>query len=1163
MFNRKYFIVLLIALYTAFACSSLLNASDDSIAYWKLNEGTGTTVSDKSSNSNDGTIYGAVWIENELDFDGVDDYVSIPDDNSLDVTDEITILVWVKPYSFTDNSYGGIIHKGYSGDPAQATAYGLCVNYSTDQPRFFLSTADGYGQSLIGNSSLLIDKWQHIAVTYKSGDARIYRNGFLDASTTSITGAISTSTNSLTIGKRSSFYFDGQMGEMAIYDKVLTEQEIKEYCEQGGHWSMNEGSGTVSADESSNINSGTIYGASWVTGDTERGTVLDLDGVDDYVNIPDSSGLDASDEITILAWVKPHSFVNSSYEGIVHKRYYGDLAQKTSYGLCVNYSTAHPRFFLSTDDGYGKSLTANTPLVSNQWQHIAVTYKSGDARIYRNGSPDGSTTSITGTISTSSDPVTIGKRHSFYFDGEIDEIVIYKRVLTEYEIKEAYSQVGCWSMDKGSGTTISDKSLSMNDGTITGATWVSDDSERGTVLEFDGVADYVSIPDSPSLDARDELTILAWVKPYSFNNSSYEGIVHKSYSGDPAQKTSYGLCVNYNNARPRFFLSTDNAYGQSLTANTSLVSYQWQHIAVTYKSGDARIYRNGSSDGSTTSITGTISTSSDPVTIGKRHSFYFNGEIDEVRIYSKVLSADEIECIYDNYYASVYIVSPISDNKILPDSFISEGLISDEISIRACPGEYYPASFAVKAHKDIDDMTVTAGNLISGTNSISSSNINIRVVKCWYQWPGKYLTPELLLKDDSLVKIENGENYLYVDNEYVLISDPDGIPDIPAVPTIADFPVQDSATLQVVDIAKGNNKQFWITVNVPDTAVAGNYEGTITLANTNGTIRELTLKLEVLPITLLEPDVVYSIYHSSKLKDNSADGTITRNDKNSTQYAAELANLFSHGVTNPNVYGGHDDLGDALTMRNNAGMGSQPLYYLGLQFQYYTDMNVLKAAVTSTITTVTSYGVTDLYCYGPDEQPLDTTLNRNRMTAVHDAGGKVFNAQRAEYADDVDDILDLAIVSSMDSTLAASYHSSSNKIGAYANPQAGLERPDTYRRNYGLLVWQKDYDVVMDWAYQGGHNHIWNDFDHSTYRDECFTYPTIDGVIDTIEWEGFRAGVDDMRYLATLSDLADNAGTEGQAARDWLDDLKNMDLAGVDLDKIRSKMIKFILELND
>ena len=43
-----------------------------------------------------------------------------------------------------------------------------------------------------------------------------------------------------------------------------------------------------------------------------------------------------------------------------------------------------------------------------------------------------------------------------------------------------------------------------------------------------------------------------------------------------------------------------------------------------------------------------------------------------------------------------------------------------------------------------------------------------------------------------------------------------------------------------------------------------------------------------------------------------------------------------------------------------------------------------------------------------------------------------------------------------------------------------------------------------------------NDFDHERFRDHVFAYPTSAGVIDTIQWEGFREAVDDVRYLATL-----------------------------------------------
>ena len=74
-------------------------------------------------------------------------------------------------------------------------------------------------------------------------------------------------------------------------------------------------------------------------------------------------------------------------------------------------------------------------------------------------------------------------------------------------------------------------------------------------------------------------------------------------------------------------------------------------------------------------------------------------------------------------------------------------------------------------------------------------------------------------------------------------------------------------------------------------------------------------------------------------------------------------------------------------------------------------------------------------------------------------------------------------------------------------------------------------------------------------------YPTVDGVIDTLQWEGYREGVDDTRYLATLLDAIDKVepskGKDADAARKWLD---RLDING-DLDAIRVQMIDWILKL--
>jgi len=146
---------------------------------------------------------------------------------------------------------------------------------------------------------------------------------------------------------------------------------------------------------------------------------------------------------------------------------------------------------------------------------------------------------------------------------------------------------------------------------------------------------------------------------------------------------------------------------------------------------------------------------------------------------------------------------------------------------------------------------------------------------------------------------------------------------------------------------------------------------------------------------------------------------------------------------------------------------------------------------------------------------------------------------------------------------AKKWHSVGSIILSYANPQVGVEEPETYRRNYGLALWKAGFDGAMDYAYQHAFTHIWNDFDNRRYRDHVFAYPTIDGVIGTLAWEGFREAVDDVRYLATLQAAIERAERDGrhaktvQYAKQWLKELD----PGRDLDRVRSEMIELILAL--
>ena len=149
-----------------------------------------------------------------------------------------------------------------------------------------------------------------------------------------------------------------------------------------------------------------------------------------------------------------------------------------------------------------------------------------------------------------------------------------------------------------------------------------------------------------------------------------------------------------------------------------------------------------------------------------------------------------------NTTLDIYEVKPITNKRILPDSNSIPGQISDTISIVAAPGEYEPISFAIHAKADIESLTLQITDLKTNKGqTIPASAIDAKVIKCWYQDTGngykektpaelynpidrsgvKVLLPELLLNDDSLIKIEGEHNYMRIKGKYVCISKPEGI----------------------------------------------------------------------------------------------------------------------------------------------------------------------------------------------------------------------------------------------------------------------------------------------------------------------------------------------------------------------------------------------------
>lgn len=533
----------------------------------------------------------------------------------------------------------------------------------------------------------------------------------------------------------------------------------------------------------------------------------------------------------------------------------------------------------------------------------------------------------------------------------------------------------------------------------------------------------------------------------------------------------------------------------------------------------------------------------------------------------------------------VYVVPAITDNRILPTSAISSGYLSNQIFLSGCPGQYVPASFVVRAVDEDILSLLPVPSTLTGPGVIPIDNVDIRWVKCWLQAPQSYparysgikiagaktkvLTPELLLKDDSLVKVEDNENYVKLETGvYEWVSEFQDLTE-DVYKKVEEFPVKDSSTLQATDIPAGTNKQVWITLKVPNNIQPGTYSGIIDLTIPGGSVGQVNLQLEVCNIELLESMLTYSIYYSGRWYYRGGPNGTIGNLRTPAQIKVELANMRDHGVLYPGSYqsweSGSERLGTVLSLFNELGMPVNPFYWHQI-FATNTpqDYEALRSRLQQAKDFFAAYGVEDLYTYLPDEQEVGEETRR-QVAIAHEVGTKCFVALGKDKARRAVDVLDLACAAyDPDATLAALYHSHGHKIFSYANPQVGCEIPETYRRNFGLLLWQRDYDGAMDYNYMRQMGFVWNDFDHVGYKDYVFAYPTMNGVVDTLEWEGFREGVTDVRYLTTLLNAIETAkgqGIDTSEAESYLSGLKAANLSALNLDVVRWDMIEHILYL--
>lgn len=562
-----------------------------------------------------------------------------------------SFVAWVK--TSTPDPDTTVLSKHWSGITA---GYFMGVNssntYGADTKAWFYNLSPE--RSPTSTTSVNDDKWHQIVGVRGGGEVKLYVDGLLEGSQPDqglgdpylvppfLVGGYFNGSNPVST-------YTGLIDDIQVYNHMLSPEEVQWlYDHPGRVFCTPAPSGMVSwwgGDNNSldiiGTNHGTpVNGATYAPGLV--GQAFSFDGIDDYINVPSLTGQNFPASFSIDAGVKIFSYPLST------ERVMAGMAGGYQLNLLP---TGQLKFGFS-----GNMVISENPIPIGTFVHVAGTVdgNGGAVNIYINGALDKTGTTIPGANSNFFQIGGFGDYSGTFFQGLIDELEIYNRVLSAEEITAIYNAGGgkcrpCTPPPSGmvswwKGENNANDSMGGNNGTTVGDTaFVA--GKVGQAFSFDGAGDYVTIPDHPSLNPTAAITVDAWI--FSNNTSYAPPIVKKT---DDA--SGYALELSQDSSQVLFWvnLGSGGSGGWFSSPAGGLTRGIWTHVAGVYDGTSVSLYMNGQLIGSTPAPGAILPSTNNPLNIGwdsSQPTRFFSGLIDEVEIFNRALTAQEIAAIYN------------------------------------------------------------------------------------------------------------------------------------------------------------------------------------------------------------------------------------------------------------------------------------------------------------------------------------------------------------------------------------------------------------------------------------------------------------------------------------------------------------------------------------
>ncbi len=641
------------------------------VAYYPFNG----DAADQSGNGHDGTVLGGLTYETNgivggaAVFNGSNAKIQVPHADDLNLDGPFSIACWVKSDGTSPAS--GLLAKIQSSSPRNG--YILAANLTAISADIKMNINKNWPAvkgTAASTNSVLDSNWHHITATYDEENLTLYLDGQMEAQT-AYTNGLTVNTLPLYIGwdpYGSDRYFNGQMDEVRIYNRVLSESEIQELVNESIPAVTNDlDAGLVASypfngnaiDETGNGNDGTVYGATLTEdrfGNPDSAYLLDGN---DYLILEDQPAVViGTNDFTYSMWVKTAS---SSTQMLCQRYKVGD----GPYWLRINDS--QKTSFTTYDSQYGHLWNQQNVigLSDGGWHMISCLRQGSTTKVFVDGQLVSTASGMIRNIVNDPGIIYIGVQINNgtlinYFTGVVDDIHIYDHALSDQDILDLYNEPDpADTNDLDAGLVASypfngdaaDASGNGYDGTVVDATLITNRfGDVDSAYYFDGVNDRIDLPSAVlNVERTNSYSQSFWIKTTATDTGN--NIIAKMQSSGAYRGLMIG--INAGILRMQWISDQNSSNKIRVDGTTSLRDDQWHHIAVIYDGSSTAagisVYVDGNPESMSVyadSLTGTILNSVTPTIGSRNNTYYYTGAIDDIRIYSRALSESEVQALY-------------------------------------------------------------------------------------------------------------------------------------------------------------------------------------------------------------------------------------------------------------------------------------------------------------------------------------------------------------------------------------------------------------------------------------------------------------------------------------------------------------------------------------